>query len=147
MKLEKKRILLMRLLIVFLVASVGFSIYQGYKLRVYERELTRVVENHLQIFAANAGQVEDKRIYAEQFANLTAAQEAYIVLSEKSAYDEREWEESLPGLIIRLKQVMVNDEEKFREAFSETGVRRLMFDISDDFEDHESIRKVYELLN
>lgn len=145
--MEKKRILLMRLLIVFLVASVGISIFQSYKVSVYERELTRVVENHLQIFAANAGQVEDKRIYAEQFANLTAAQEAYIVLSEKSAYDEGEWEESLPGLIIRLKQVMVNDEEKFREAFSETGVRRLMFDISDDFEDHESIRKVYELLN
>ena len=145
--MEKKRILLMRLLIVFLVASVGISIFQSYKVSVYERELTYIVENHLQIFAANAGQVEDKRIYAEQFANLTAAQEAYIVLSEKSAYDEREWEESLPGLIIRLKQVMVNDEEKFREAFSETGVRRLMFDISDDFEDHESIRKVYELLN
>lgn len=147
MNLEKKRILLMRLLIVFLVASLGFSIYQGYKLRVYERELTRVVENHLQIFAANAGQVEDKRIYAEQFANLTAAREAYIVLSEKSAYDEGEWEESLPGLIIRLKQVMEFDEVKYREVFSDKDVRRLMFDISDDFEDHESIRKVYELLN
>lgn len=145
--MRKNRKLMRGMLMVILVASVGISIYQGYKLRVYERELTYIVENHLQIFAANAGQVKDKRIYAEQFANLTAAREAYIVLSEKSAYDEGEWEESLLGLITRLKQVMEFDEEKFREVFSDMDVSKLMFDISDDFEDHESIRKVYELLN
>jgi len=39
------------------------------------------------------------------------------------------------------------DEEKFTEVFSDMDVSRLMFDISEDFEDHESIRKVYELLN
>src|SRR5690554_5195140 len=147
MKLRKNRKLMRGMLMVILVASVGISIYQGYKLRVYERELTYIVENHLQIFAANAGQVKDKRIYAEQFANLTAAREAYIVLSEKSAYDEGEWEESLLGLITRLKQVMEFDEEKFREVFSDMDVSKRMSDISDDFEDHESIRKVYELLN
>ncbi|MBO1265297.1 hypothetical protein J3A84_09675 [Proteiniclasticum sp. SCR006] len=145
--MKKNRKLMMGMLMVILVTSVGISIFQSYKVSVYERELTDVVRKHLQSFAANAGQVEGKRIYAEQYANITAAQEAYIVLSEKSAYDEREWEESLPGLFLKLKQVMVNDEEKFREAFSDTGGRRLMFDISDDFEDHESIRKVYELLN
>lgn len=58
-----------------------------------------------------------------------------------------EWDNSLPYLLINIKRTMINDKDKFKEVFKETEASRLMFKISDDFEDKESISKLQELLN
>jgi len=42
---------------------------------------------------------------------------------------------------------MINDKDKFKEVFKGAEVSRLIFKISDDFEDKESIDKLQELLN
>jgi len=42
---------------------------------------------------------------------------------------------------------MINDKDKFKEVFKGAEASRLMFKISDDFEDKESISKLQELLN
>jgi hypothetical protein len=42
---------------------------------------------------------------------------------------------------------MLNDKKKFKEAFEQTDASRLMFKISDNFEDKDSINKVYKLLS
>ncbi|WP_297991948.1 hypothetical protein [uncultured Clostridium sp.] len=42
---------------------------------------------------------------------------------------------------------MLNDKEKFKEVFDEADVSKLIFKISDNFEDKDSINKVYKLLS
>lgn len=42
---------------------------------------------------------------------------------------------------------MLNDKDKFKEVFKESEVSILMFKISDNFEDRDSINKVYKLLS
>lgn len=71
---------------------------------------------------------------------------AYIALNNKEIPSE-EWDNSLPYLLINIKRTMINDKDKFKEVFKETEASRLMFKISDDFEDKESISKLQELLN
>lgn len=143
----KRRPRLVVILVGFiLVTSLSTNLYQHYKIRSYKNELTDIVRNHIQSFAAYGGYVEDKAVYARKYANIVAAQEAYITLSDESVYSEVEWESTLFGLFVRLKQVMQTDEMKFKEAFLDTEGTELMWKISDNFEDHESITKLYQLL-
>lgn len=144
----EKRPRLVAILVVFILAtSLSYNLYQHYKIRSYKNELTDIVRNHIQSFAAYGANVDDKAVYGRQYASVVAAQEAYITLSDESVYSEVEWESTLFGLFVRLKQVMQTDEMKFKEAFLDTEGTELMWKISDNFEDHESITKLYQLLN
>ena len=134
-------------MVFILATSLSFNLYQHYKIRSYKSELTDIVRNHIQSFAAYGGNIDDKALYGRRYASVVAAQEAYITLSDKNAYTSEEWKSSLPGLFVRLKYVMQNDEMKFKEAFLDKEGTELMWKISDNFEDHESISKVYQLLN
>lgn len=42
---------------------------------------------------------------------------------------------------------MINDKENFKESFEGTNASELMFKISDNFQDKDSINKVYKLLS
>lgn len=42
---------------------------------------------------------------------------------------------------------MIKDKEKFRQVFEETNAAALMFKIAKNFEDKESIVKVFKLLS
>jgi hypothetical protein len=91
--------------------------------------------------------MDNETVYAEQYASIVAAQEAYIALSDKNGIPSGEWSSSLPGLLIEIKRVMLNDKKKLKQAFEETDASKLMFKISDNFEDKDSINKVYKLLS
>lgn len=92
-------------------------------------------------------EIQSQSVYAEQYASIVTAQESYILLRNSNEIDSDEWEYSLQGLFIVIKDTMLNDKEKFKEVFDEADVSKLIFKISDNFEDKDSINKVYKLLS
>lgn len=130
-----------------LVFSLGYNFYQKNRINNYKKELSFNIRNNLQRFASYGGNIENEAVYAEQYASIVTAQESYIVLSDNKGINSDEWEYSLPGLFIAIKDVMLNDKEKFKEVFEGTNASELMFKISDNFEDKDSINKVYKLLS
>lgn len=132
---------------VILVFSLGYNFYQQNKINNYKKELSSNIRKNIQRFASYGGNIDNETVYAEQYASIVTAQESYIALSDNKGIDSDEWEYSLPGLFIAIKDVMINDKESFKEAFEGTNASELMFKISDDFEDKDSINKVYKLLS
>ncbi|MBU3196740.1 hypothetical protein KPL26_08635 [Clostridium algidicarnis] len=130
-----------------IILSCSYNFYQHNKINAYKKQLTNIVRNNVQEFASTLANTNDEVIYARQYANIVTAQQAYIVLSDKNGFTSDEWSFSLPGLFLEIKQVMINDKDKFKEVFKELEVSELMFKISDNFEDGESINKVYKLLS
>lgn len=135
------------LLVGWLILSLGYNFYQRNKIDSYKKELSYNVKKNIQKFAGRAGNIDNEVIYAEQYASIVAAQESYIALSDNNGIPSDEWESSLPGLFIAIKDVMINDKENFKESFEGTNASELMFKISDNFEDKDSINKVYKLLS
>lgn len=135
------------LLVGGLILSLGYNFYQRNKIDSYKKELSYNVKKNIQKFAGRAGNIDNEVIYAEQYASIVAAQESYIALSDNNGIPSDEWESSLSGLFIAIKDVMINDKENFKEAFEGTNGSELMFKISDNFEDKDSINKVYKLLS
>ena len=130
------------LLIGGLILSLGYNFYQQNKIDSYKKELSYNVKKNIQKFAGQAGNIDNEVIYAEQYASIS-----YISLSDNNGIPSDEWEYSLPGLFIEIKDVMINDKESFKKAFEGTNESELMFKISDNFEDKDSINKVYKLLS
>ncbi|MBU3204336.1 hypothetical protein [Clostridium algidicarnis] len=130
-----------------IILSCSYNFYQHNKINAYKEELTNIVRNNVQEFASTLANTNDEVLYARKYASIVTAQQAYIVLSDKNGFTSDEWSSSLPGLFLEIKQVMINDKYKFKEVFKESEVSELMFKISDNFEDGESINKVYKLLS
>ena len=57
-----------------------------------------------------------------------------------------EWKSNLAGLLTQIKYAMLNDKEKFKEVFELQDTSELMFKISEDFNDKDSINSLYKLL-
>lgn len=131
---------------VFFTLSFSYNFYQYKKIKDYEEELKTNVSKNLQNFAGITGNIDNDTAYSEQYASIVAAQESYLILSDNNGIPSEEWSSSLPGLFIEIKSVMLNDKEKFEKSFKGTGASELIFKISDNFEDKDSIRKIYELL-
>ena len=49
--------------------------------------------------------------------------------------------------LMQIKEVMLNNKEKLKKVFKEENGSELMFRISNNFKDKDSIKKVIELLN
>lgn len=49
-------------------------------------------------------------------------------------------------IITQIKYIMLNDKEKFKEVFELENVSDLMFKISENFNDKDSINSLYKLL-
>ncbi len=130
-----------------IILSCSYNFYQHNKINAYKKQLTNIVRNNVQEFASTLANTNDEVLYARQYASIVTAQQAYFVLSDKGGFTSDEWSSSLPGLFLEIKQVMLNDKDKFKEVFKESEVSELMFKISDNFEDGESINKVYKLLS
>lgn len=130
-----------------IILSCSYNFYQHNKINAYKKELTNIVRNNVQEFTSISININDEVLYARQYASIVTAQQAYIVLSDKNGIPSDEWSSSLPGLFLEIKQVMLNDKYKFKEVFKESEVSILMFKISDNFEDRDSINKVYKLLS
>jgi len=134
------------LVIIIISISCIYNFYQYKKIENNKRILKNIVSKNIHQFAGISNNISDEDIYAEKYASIVTAQEAYIALNNKGIPSE-EWDNSLPYLFINIKRTMINDKDKFKEAFKETEASRLMFKISDDFEDKESISKLQALLN
>lgn len=134
------------LVIIIISISCIYNFYQHRKIENYKKELTNIVRKNIQQFAGISNNISDEDIYAEKYASIVTAQEAYIALNNKGIHSE-EWDNSLPYLFINIKRTMINDKDKFKEVFKGIEASRLMFKISDNFEDKESISKLQALLN
>ncbi|MGL5353185.1 MAG: hypothetical protein ACRDA5_07650, partial [Clostridium sp.] len=82
--------------------------------------------------------------YARLMASIESAQDLYIVLIERKGIPNDEYDRNLGGLLRDISFLMNNDKEKFEEFFSGSEIGRLMFNISNDFEDGDSIKEVYD---
>ncbi|MEN8078366.1 hypothetical protein ABFP60_15480 [Clostridioides difficile] len=143
---NKSKIMFM-LIVGVLLISLGYNFYQQNKINNYKTELSFNVRKNLQKFAGYGGNIDNNEtIYAEQYASIVAAQQSYIALSDNKGIPSDQWSSSLPGLFIEIKDVMINDKEKFKEVFAEMDTSTLIFKIADNFDDKDSISKVYELL-
>ena len=129
-----------------LLLSLVYNFYQQNKINNYKEELTQAVRNNIQNFVSYGGNIDNETIYAEQYASIIAARESYFALSDKNGIPNDEWAYSLPGLFIEIKRVMLNDKEKFKEVFQDEDTSELMFKISYNFDDKDSINKIYSLL-
>ena len=138
--------IIVSLIVTMLLLSLGYNFYQQNKINNYKEELTQMVRNNIQNFAGYGGNIDDETVYAEQYASIISAQESYFVLSDGKGIPNDEWAYSLPGLFVEIKSVMLNDKEKFKEVFQGEDTSELMFKISDNFDDKDSIHKVYSLL-
>lgn len=131
---------------VVFIFSFGYNIYQYSRIKEAKKGLAFNVTKNLQEFAGKCGNTENEMIFTEQYGNIVAAHESYCILSENNGILSEEWAYSLPGLLLAIKDVMINDKEKFKEVFEGTDTPNLMFKISNNFEDRESINKLYNLL-
>ena len=144
--MKNKSKFIISLIVGVLLLSLGYNFYQQNKIKNYKEELTQTVRNNIQNFASYGGNIDDETVYAEQYASIIAARESYFALSEENGISNDKWAYSLPGLFIEIKRVMLNDKEKFKEVFQGEDTSELMFKISDNFDDKDSINKVYSLL-
>ena len=144
--MKNKSKFIVSLMVVILLLSLGYNFYQQNKINNYKKELIKTVRDNIQNFASYGGNIDNETVYAEQYASIIAARESYLALSEENGIQNDEWAYSLPGLFIEINRVMLNDKEQFKEVFQNENASELMFKISDNFDDKDSINKVYSLL-
>lgn len=125
----------------------GYIFYQNNKINNYKERLASITSKYIQRFATTAGVIEDETAYLEQYSSIVTAQQAYITLSENKGVPSDEWPTSLEYLFIQINEVMLNNKEKLKKVFKEENGSELMFRISNNFKDKDSIKKVIELLN
>lgn len=135
------------LIVVIFIFLCGYNIYQYKKISDYKKGLKISVSKNLQSFAGVDFDVENESVYADQYGSISKAQESYIILNNNKGIKGEEWSSSLPGLFIAIKDVMLNDKEKFQEVFEKTDAAKLIFKISNNLEDKDSIKKAYELFS
>ena len=144
--MKNKSKFIVSLIVGILLLSLGYNFYQQNKINNYKKELIKTVRENIQNFASYGGNIDNETVYAEQYASIIAARESYLALSEENGIQNDEWAYSLPGLFIEINRVMLNDKEQFKEVFQNENASELMFKISDNFDDKDSINKVYSLL-
>lgn len=144
--MKNKSKFIVSLIVGILLLSLGYNFYQQNKINNYKKELIKTVRDNIQNFASYGGNIDNETVYAEQYASIIAARESYLALSEENGIQNDEWAYSLPGLFIEINRVMLNDKEQFKEVFQNENASELMFKISDNFDDKDSINKVYSLL-
>ena len=125
----------------------GYIFYQNNKINNYKERLASITSKYIQRFATTAGVIEDETAYLEQYSSIVTAQQAYITLSENKGVPSDEWPTSLANLFLQIQEAMLNDKEKMKEVFGEENGAELMFRMSYNLEDKDSIKKVIELLN
>lgn len=144
----KKKIKTICIVAISLIIIAVYNFYQQSKINNFKQELRYVVSKNIQHFAGFGGQTDNTSIYAEEYASIVAAQEVYSSLcriDSQSGISSNEWEYNLNGLLCEIKNLMSNDKEKFKKAFQEQDISKLMFKISDNLKDRESINKVYKV--
>jgi len=142
-----KKIILKIITIITVVLSLGFNIYQGAIVKWHREVINYEVHENLVKFAGTAGSdYNDQAIYAQSYAAIDSAFNAYINLSEGRGYSGEDHDNGLPRLLLELQSLLLNDKDKVEAAFKDTDGSELIFKIAEDFYDKESISKVLDLL-
>lgn len=134
------------ILIVLIILLGSISFYEYTKINSYKDNLQGIVTRKIQTFAGKSGNIEDEVIFAQQYGDIIAAHEAYVVLTDGSGIPSDEWDSNLAALLLSIKDLMLNDKEKFNKVFTNTEAASLMLNISNNLDDKESIKKVNDLL-
>ncbi|NEZ47297.1 hypothetical protein FDF74_08790 [Clostridium niameyense] len=145
--MKKKSKCMYVLMFIIFIFQCSYNIYQHNKISGYKRQLKIIVINNLQQFASMDVSKDNEIIYAEQYASIVAAQEAYALLGDGKGIPSEEYDSTLAKSFIQIKRIMLNDKEKFKKIFGGMDASNLIFKISDDFEDKDSIIKLNKLLS
>lgn len=128
-----------------IIILLGYNFYQTNKINSYKESLSNEVKENIQSFAGYHGNI-DSDIFIEQYANINVAHKLYCQLIDNKGILADEWKSNLVGLLAQIKYIMLNDKEKFKEVFELENGSELMFKISEDFNDKDSINSLYKLL-
>lgn len=145
--MKKKSKCMYVLMFIIFILQCSYNIYQHNKISGYKRDLRVIVINNLQQFASMDVSKDNEIVYAEQYASIVAAQEAYALLGDGKGITSEEYDSTLAKSFIQIKRIMLNDKEKFKKIFGGMDAANLIFKISDDFEDKDSIIKLNKLLS
>lgn len=132
--------------ILIILLSFSFIIYQNNKILRYKKDLSNVVKTNIEKFAGTSNDFSNEGLYAEKYGYLQSAQDAYITLKQGTGFPKEEYRSNLSMMLFNLKNLMLNDKEKVGKILTNTNVSELMFNIAGNFEDKESISKVFDLL-
>ena len=137
----------LKFIIIFgiIIISLGYNFYQINRMNSYKESLSNWVKENIQSFAGYSGNL-DSDIFLEQYANITVAHKLYCELIGNKGILANEWESNLAGVLTQIKYIMLNDKEKFKEVFELENASDLMFKISENFNDKDSINSLYKLL-
>lgn len=144
--MKNKTKIILNLLVCALIVSLGYNLYAQNKVNKINMELSESVRINMQKFAGHVGTIDDECVYREQYTNLVTAQASYAILINNKAITEDEYEYNLSSLLSRIKFIFINDKEKFNEIFEDINNYRLMYHISENLEDKESIHELYKLI-
>ncbi|NKF06183.1 hypothetical protein J1C67_02380 [Clostridium gasigenes] len=143
---NKLKSIVLPVLTIIIIVSIGYNIYQDSKIKRYKEELGIIVSQGIESFASKSGSLSDELVYAEQYGDIASAHMAYVTLSEGDGISSEEYTSSLAMLLLNIKILMLNDKSKVEKALLNNNGSELMFRISNNFEDTESIEKVFKLL-
>lgn len=132
---------------IILLISVSYNFYQYKKIINYKNKLTITTRQYIEHFAALSDNVDDEHIYAEKYASIIIAKEAYINSKDNHMISKGEEPYSLSILLLEIETIMRNDKENFKKVLQNTDFSDLLFKISNNLEDKNSINKAQNLLS
>lgn len=130
-----------------IIIITGFAIYQYNRVNYYRETLNEVISKNIQSIASKCSTIDNKEVYTELYGNVVIAFESYAVLGEGKGISVDELESSLSIILLNIKIAMENLKiENLKATFNNEEIPKLLFNISENFEDKESINKVYKIL-
>lgn len=134
-------------MIICLMISMVFNLYYKRKLEHYREYCGNKMMNELQEFADEIENgLNNENAYVKAYGDIAVAQSSLAAVGEGRGILSDEWNYSLARLLIEIKRKMVNNKEDFIREFQNSEAAELMYKISHDFEDKESIEKIFQLL-
>lgn len=141
--MKNKKVILSLIFIISIVFYIGYS---RIKINNLENGLENNIRNNIRSFASLDKKKIDEKLYGELYSSIESSRMDYCIL-EKGAIDKDELEYNAAILLLKIRDLLVNDKERFIRVFSKDTVNQELFKIADNFKDRESINKVYKLVS
>ncbi|MGL4107403.1 hypothetical protein [Clostridium sp. LP20] len=146
--MKNKKKLLIIILSIFLILSAGGNIYQWIKVGKYKENLTASIKQNLYYFSENCGNSSiDSSVYTRMVSSIESARNSYIILNDGDSSIIGGYNDELAKLLTYLTMLTRDEKKRFEEFISKQEMNELIFDISRNLEDRDSISKVIDLLN
>ena len=132
-------------IIIALVLLLGWLWLKNINLRreidIKNEDLNQVVTNNIKRF------LSPNEEFSNKYSNIVSAREAYEICYEDEILHGDENKKYLKDLLYMIEDTMVNDINKFNEAFKDEEVQESMRKISENYDDMTSAVKVYKSLS